>query len=59
MALIVRGFLDKQIGFKLGTGEIAVKAHRGQVMRKMNVTFSAERVNAADLLDVDLSQGSY
>src|ERR1700691_3472532 len=36
MALVVRGLLNKQVGFELGISEITVKAHRGQVMRKMN-----------------------
>ena len=36
MALVARGLLNKQVGFELGISEITVKAHRGQVMRKMN-----------------------
>jgi FixJ family two-component response regulator len=36
MALVVSGLLNKQIGYELGISEITVKAHRGQVMRKMN-----------------------
>ena len=35
MALVVSGLLNKQIGGELGISEITVKAHRGQVMRKM------------------------
>ncbi|HSC05349.1 MAG TPA: response regulator, partial [Steroidobacteraceae bacterium] len=35
MALVVSGLLNKQIGSELGISEITVKAHRGQVMRKM------------------------
>jgi FixJ family two-component response regulator len=35
MALVVRGLLNKQVGGELGISEITVKAHRGQLMRKM------------------------
>jgi FixJ family two-component response regulator len=36
MMLVVSGLLNKQVGGELGISEITVKAHRGQVMRKMN-----------------------
>ena len=36
MELVVSGKLNKQVGGELGISEITVKAHRGQVMRKMN-----------------------
>ena len=36
MALVVAGLLNKQVGGELGISEITVKAHRGQVMRKMH-----------------------
>ena len=35
MALVCRGLLNKQVGGELGISEITVKAHRGQLMRKM------------------------
>jgi len=35
MALVVAGLLNKQVGGELGISEITVKAHRGQMMRKM------------------------
>ena len=35
MTLVVSGLLNKQVGGELGISEITVKAHRGQVMRKM------------------------
>ena len=35
MTLVATGLLNKQVGGELGISEITVKAHRGQVMRKM------------------------
>jgi FixJ family two-component response regulator len=35
MALVVTGRLNKQVGSTLGISEVTVKAHRGQMMRKM------------------------
>ena len=35
MSLVAAGLLNKQVGGRLGISEITVKAHRGQVMRKM------------------------
>jgi DNA-binding NarL/FixJ family response regulator len=34
-ALVVSGLLNKQVGGELGISEITVKAHRGEVTRKM------------------------
>lgn len=51
MALVVRGLLNKQVAFELGISEITVKAHRGQVMRKMNATSLADLVNIAARLN--------
>jgi FixJ family two-component response regulator len=45
MALVVSGLLNKQVGGELGISEITVKAHRGQVMRKMRAASFADLVN--------------
>jgi FixJ family two-component response regulator len=50
MALVVRGLLNKQVGGELGISEITVKAHRGQVMRKMHVRTLAGLVAMAGRL---------
>jgi DNA-binding CsgD family transcriptional regulator len=52
MALVVRGLLNKQVGFELGISEITVKAHRGRVMRKMNAGSLADLVNISAKLHV-------
>jgi FixJ family two-component response regulator len=50
MALVVSGFLNKQIGGELGITEITVKAHRGQVMQKMKANSLADLVKIAGRL---------
>jgi FixJ family two-component response regulator len=59
MALVVTGLLNKQVGYELGISEITVKAHRGNVMRKMQakslaslVTMNA-RINGSDRVEAD------
>jgi len=47
MALVVSGLLNKQVGGELGISEITVKAHRGQVMRKMGADSVPDLVNMA------------
>jgi len=47
MRLVVAGLLNKQVGGELGISEITVKAHRGQVMRKMNAHSLPDLVSMA------------
>ncbi|MDF2995238.1 MAG: two component transcriptional regulator, LuxR family [Xanthobacteraceae bacterium] len=50
MALVASGLLNKQVGGKLGISEITVKAHRGQVMRKMKTRSFVDLVKMAEKL---------
>jgi FixJ family two-component response regulator len=52
MALVITGLLNKQVGFELGISEITVKAHRGQVMRKMKARSLPDLVNMAARLGI-------
>jgi FixJ family two-component response regulator len=47
MTLVVSGLLNKQVGGELGISEITVKAHRRQVMHKMNADSLATLVKLA------------
>jgi FixJ family two-component response regulator len=47
MRLVVSGLLNKQIAAELGTSEIMIKVHRGQVMRKMQAASVADLVRMA------------
>jgi FixJ family two-component response regulator len=48
--LVVRGKLNKQIAYELGTTERTIKAHRHQVMEKMGAQSLAELVSTAERL---------
>jgi len=52
MALVVSGLLNKQAAGELGISEKTVKAHRGQVMRKMKANSLADLVKMAGRLQL-------
>jgi FixJ family two-component response regulator len=56
MALITAGLLNKQVAGELGISEITVKAHRGQVMRKMHARSFAELVTMSSALGLSPPQ---
>ncbi len=53
MSGVVKGLLNKQIAFELDISEITVKAHRGQVMRKMSARSLPDLVNMAAKLSLE------
>jgi FixJ family two-component response regulator len=55
MALVVRGLLNKQIAFELGTVEKTIKVHRARVMEKMQVESLAELVRIAERVGIGKS----
>jgi len=52
MALVVTGLLNKQIAAQLRTSEATVKAHRAQLMRKMEAESVAQLVRIAERLSL-------
>jgi FixJ family two-component response regulator len=57
LALVASGLLNKQVGGELGISEITVKAHRGQVMRKMRADSLPDLVTMADRLGLRSASG--
>lgn len=53
MRFVVRGQMNKNIATDMGISEITVKAHRGQVMRKMQADSLASLVSMAMELNID------
>jgi len=54
--LVVTGRLNKQIAAQLGLSEPTVKAHRGQIMRKMQAHSLIDLVRMADSLGISTSK---
>src|SRR5262245_27444557 len=59
MTLVVAGLLNKQVGGELGISVITVKAHRGQVMRKMGADSLAGLVRMADRLGLPVAAADW
>ena len=52
MRLVVSGLLNKQIAGELGSSEVTVKMHRGQVMRKMKAQSIVELLRMAEKIEI-------
>jgi FixJ family two-component response regulator len=59
MNLVVRGWLNKQIAFELGTAEKTIKVHRARVMEKMQVDSLAELVRLAEKIGAPENRTSH
>ena len=56
MALVVKGMLNKQIAFVLGTVEKTIKVHRARVMGKMEVNSVAELVRITEKIGMPANE---
>jgi FixJ family two-component response regulator len=52
LPFVVAGFANKETAADLGTSEITIGVHRGQIMRKMGARSLAELVRMADKLGI-------
>jgi FixJ family two-component response regulator len=52
LPFVVAGLLNKQTAAELGTSEITIQVHRGQIMRKMAASSLAELVKLAGKLGI-------
>jgi FixJ family two-component response regulator len=57
LPFVVTGFANKQTAADLGTSEITIGVHRGQIMRKMGARSLAELVRMADKLGIAHATG--
>ncbi|HEX5212198.1 MAG TPA: response regulator transcription factor [Pseudolabrys sp.] len=58
-AIVVRGRLNKQIAYELGTSERTIKSHRHNIMQKFKVKSLAELVSIAEHLGRVTEPGSH
>jgi FixJ family two-component response regulator len=56
---VVAGLLNKQTAGELGTSEITIRIHRGQIMRKLRAESLADLVRMAAKLEISLPQTPY
>jgi len=59
LPFVVAGFANKQTAADLGTSEITIGVHRGQIMHKMGARSLAELVRMADRLGITRAAGGF
>jgi FixJ family two-component response regulator len=59
LPFVVAGLLNKQTAGELGTSEITIRIHRGQIMRKMRADSLPELVRMAVKLNISLPETPY